>query len=134
MRCAWALAWLTAGTWSGSGFGAALQPAGNLPAPAGAAALAPDYALDARALGVMEAVFDFCTSHDAESAPKVRAHLKQLVQGASDQALAQVRQSGAYRSARDAELDFVGKVDPHNAHRICLKAAAPGRDAAGSPR
>jgi len=107
--------------------GAAMQSAAATASVPAGAELPFASALDARVLGVTEAVFDFCATNDPVGAAKVRARLKRLVQGASDQALAQVRQSDEYRSARDAELDFVGKVDPHNAHRICVKAAAPGR-------
>jgi len=109
------------------GAGAAVQqaPAATSVAQSDAALVA--HTLDARALGVTEAVLDYCATNDPVGAAKVRARLKRLTQGTSLQAQAQARGSREYRSAHDAEVDFVGKVDPHNAHRICSKAAAPNR-------
>jgi hypothetical protein len=75
--------------------------------------------VDARVLGMGEALLDFCTQNDPEGAAKVRARLKQLTQGANKQALAEARKSGEYRSAHDSEVDFIGKIDPHNAHKLC---------------
>ncbi|MBV8280684.1 MAG: hypothetical protein JO347_01310 [Candidatus Eremiobacteraeota bacterium] len=81
--------------------------------------------VDARALGIGEALLDFCATNDSEGAAKVRTRLKELTQGASKQALAEARRSTEYRSAHDSEADFIGKIDPHNAHRLC-SAPPPG--------
>ena len=75
--------------------------------------------VDARTLGIAEAVLDYCAKNDPTGGAKVRARLKQLVQGASKEALAKARKSAEYRSAHDSEVDFLSKVDPHNAHRLC---------------
>jgi len=105
--------------------GCLCAPGATVPQDAAAAPLAP--AIDARALGATEAVFDYCSTNDPPGAAKVRARIERLMLGASKEALAQARGSGEYRSAHEAELGFVAKVDPHNAHRICSQAAAPER-------
>jgi len=48
--------------------------------------------------------------------------IKQVVQGASEQQLAEVRKSDEYRKAYDSVVDFVGKIDQHNAKRFCSEA------------
>ena len=74
---------------------------------------------DPHALGMMEAVFDYCAKADPKGAAKVHARLKRLVQGASREALAEVRKSDEYRKARSSVEDFVAKVDERNASRVC---------------
>lgn len=85
---------------------------------------APRLFLDAHALGTQEAVLEYCAANDPEGAARIRSGWKRLVQGASKEALADVRASAEYRGAHDAEADFIGKSDPHNAHRLCRVAAA----------
>jgi hypothetical protein len=75
--------------------------------------------VNARALGMGEALVDYCAQNDPKGAVKVRARLKQLVQGASREALAAARKSAEYRGAHDSEAGFLSKVDPHNAYRVC---------------
>ena len=48
--------------------------------------------------------------------------IKQLVQGAGEPQLAEVRKSDEYRKAYDSVVDFVGKIDPRNAKRFCSEA------------
>jgi len=74
---------------------------------------------DPRALGMTEAVFDYCAKADPKGAAKVGARLKRLVQGASRETLAKVRKSDEYRKARSSVEDFVAKVDERNASRVC---------------
>jgi hypothetical protein len=45
------------------------------------------------------------------------------VQGASEPQLAEVRNSNEYRKAYDSVVDFVAKIDPHNAKRFCAETA-----------
>lgn len=80
--------------------------------------------LDARSLGMAEALLDYCAKNDPTGAAKVRARLKQLMDGASKQALAEARRSPEYRSAHDSEAGFVGKVEARNAHRLCAQSSA----------
>ena len=102
--------------------------AGAVEAKASEAATAPTEsrgkAPDARALGVTEALLDYCAKSDPAGAAKVRNRLKQLTQGASTEALADARKSAEYHSAHDSEADFIGKIEPRNAHRLCSGAAA----------
>jgi hypothetical protein len=87
----------------------------------GVALAAPSQAQtpDPHALGMTEAVFDYCAKADPKGAAKVGARLKRLVQGASRETLAEVRKSDAYRKARSSVDDFVAKVDERNASRVC---------------
>jgi hypothetical protein len=94
----------------------------------GAAATASDgKAPDPRALAVTEALLDYCAKSDPPGAAKVQNRLKRLTQGASKEALAEARKSGEYQSAHDTEVDFIGKIDPHNAHRLCSGAVAESK-------
>jgi len=106
---------------------AQVQQAPSAAAVHASSAPAPAHGLSARTLGATEAVMDYCAANDPAGVDKVRARLKLLVQGTSKQALVQLRQSDEYQGAHSAEAAFVGKVDPHNAHRICADAAAQGR-------
>jgi hypothetical protein len=76
---------------------------------------------DARALGITEAMLDYCAKAYPSSAVKFQYQITRLTQGASAETLAKVRGSKEYHRAHDAEGDFVGKVDPHNAKRVCSK-------------
>jgi hypothetical protein len=69
-------------------------------------------------------LFDYCTKADPKGAAKVHARLKQLIKGASREALAEVRKSDEYRRARSAEEDFAAKIDARNATRVCSGPAA----------
>jgi len=81
-------------------------------------------ALNAQALGISESILNYCGPVDPASAAKLREKIKQLVQGASEQQLAQVRNSDEYRQAYDSVVDFVGKVDEHNAKQLCSESPA----------
>ncbi len=87
-------------------------------------ALSAQERLDARALGVTEAVLDYCAKNDPMGADKVLARLKRLTQGSSPEALGRARNSPEYQAARQSELDFIGRVDPHNATKLCSEPVA----------
>jgi hypothetical protein len=75
--------------------------------------------LNPRMLGMTEAMFEYCAKADPKGAVKVHARLKRLVQGASQETLAEVRKSDEYRKARSSVENFVAKVDARNASRVC---------------
>ncbi len=75
----------------------------------------------AQALGVAESVINYCGPIDPAATDRLRQMIKQLVQGASEQQLAEVRKSDEYRKAYDSMVDFVGKIDQHNAKRFCAE-------------
>lgn len=80
--------------------------------------------VNARALGIGEALFDYCVQNDPTGAARVRARLKELAQGASKESLAMARTSADYRSGHDSEAGFLSKIDAHNAHRVCSRGTA----------
>jgi hypothetical protein len=82
---------------------------------------------DAHALGIADAMLDYCAKAYPESAVKFQFQIKRLTEGASSVALAQVRNSESYRRAHDAEVDFIGKIDPRNAKRACSKPLAANK-------
>jgi hypothetical protein len=92
-----------------------------------ALAQADPHTPDARALGITEAMLDYCSKAYPSSAVKFQYQITRLTQGASAETLAKVRGSEEYRRARDAEGDFVGKVDPRNAKRVCSKPLVAGK-------
>jgi hypothetical protein len=114
--------------WLGSlwaqGAGAAVQPPGATPTSQPSATSPAPHSVDARALGMTEAMLDYCAKNDPSGGAKVKARLKQLVQGASQQALAQARKSTEYHSAHDSEVGFIDKIDPRNAPRLCSGSVA----------
>jgi len=73
----------------------------------------------AQALGVAESVINYCGPIDPAATARLRQMIKQLVQGASEEQLAEVRKSDEYRKAYDSVVDFAGKIDPRNAKRFC---------------
>ena len=84
-------------------------------------ALADGQGPDPKALGVTEALLDYCAKAYPESAVKFQYEITRLTHGASAETLAAVRSSEPYRRAHDAESDFVSKVDPRNAKRTCSR-------------
>jgi hypothetical protein len=90
-------------------------------------AAAQSQAPDPRALGLTEALLDYCSKADPSGAGKYQAQAKLLARGASDEALAKVRSSDEYQKAHDSVDDFVSKVDPHNAQRACSESLAANK-------
>lgn len=109
---------------SGAGIAVAQGPKAVAQPVQPSASATVSHSLDARSLGMAEALLDYCAKNDPTGAANVRARLKQLVDGASKQALAEARRSPEYRSAHDSEAGFVGKVEPRNAHRLCAQSSA----------
>jgi len=85
-------------------------------------ALADAPSPSAQALGVAESVINYCDPIDPAATHRLRQMIKQLVQGAGEPQLAEVRKSDEYRKAYDSVVDFVGKIDPRNATRFCSEA------------
>jgi hypothetical protein len=94
-----------------------------LPAVAGADAPQPD----PHALGVAEGMINYCGSVDPASAEQVRQVIKQLMQGASELQLAEVRKSDDYRKAYDSVADFTAKLEPRNAKHFCSESLAASK-------
>lgn len=94
-----------------------------LPALAGADAPQPN----AHALGVAEGMINYCGSVDPASAEQVRQVIKQLMQGASEEQLAEVRKSDDYRKAYDSVGDFTAKIEPRNAKHFCSESLAASK-------
>lgn len=94
-----------------------------VPAVAGADAPQPS----PHALGVAEGVVNYCGSVDPASAEQVRQVIKQLMQGASEEQLAEVRKSDDYRKAYDSVGDFTAKIDPRNAKQFCSGTLAASK-------
>jgi hypothetical protein len=76
---------------------------------------------NARVLGVNESALSYCGARDPAAAARLRQKIEQLVQGASAQQLAEVRNSDEYRKAYDSVVDFVARIDEHNVKRFCAE-------------
>jgi hypothetical protein len=87
---------------------------------ASAAGSAPD----PKALALADGRLSYCTKAVPSTAATYQDEVKRLTEGASKQLLAQVRASGEYRKARESIDDFVGRVDEHNAGRVCHQTVA----------
>ena len=76
---------------------------------------------NARVLGVNEGALSYCGPRDPAAGARLRQKIEELVQGASAQQLAEVRNSDEYRKAYDSVVDFVAKIDAHNVARFCAE-------------
>jgi hypothetical protein len=77
-----------------------------------------------QALAVAEGAMNYCAPIDPTAAARLRQMIQQLMQGAGERQLAEVRNSDEYRKTYDSVADFTAKIDPHNAKRFC--AEQPG--------
>ena len=66
-------------------------------------------------------MLNYCGSRDPTAAARLRQRIKELVQGASEQQLAEVRNNDEYRKAYDSVVDFAAKIDEHNVKRFCAE-------------
>jgi hypothetical protein len=89
--------------------------------------LATEPTVDAQALGITDSILAYCGRFDPAIADKIRARIKQLENGASEQQLAAIRNSEEYRKAHESMDEFVAKVDEHNAKSVCSAPAAQGK-------
>ncbi len=87
-----------------------------------AVVLAASPGVDARELGTTEALLSYCTKAAPATAVRLRNEILQMGKGINKLELTQVRASPQYQQAKDSLLDFVAKVDPHNAVRICSES------------
>ena len=90
-------------------------------------ARAEGVAVDAKALGTTEALLNYCSKADPGSVERIRQQVTRIRKGASDQAIAQTRNSAEYRKAGASVKDFVEKIDPHNVKKVCSESVATAR-------
>lgn len=116
--------------------GPALAQQAGTPAPG-----APP-SINARQLGIAEAILDYCKKAYPSSNEKWEFEVSRLTRGANAKTLEEVRASDAYRQARAAEANFVAQIEAPNAKRVCAKslsrrpaskAAASGKGAPAKP-
>ena len=80
--------------------------------------------VNARDLGIAEAMVRFCGRVDPAAEPKLKEKVKRLVQGESREALDLIRRSEDYRKAHELVDAFAAKVDEHNFKRFCSESRA----------
>jgi hypothetical protein len=83
--------------------------------------------LNVQQLAIAESVLKVCGPVDADAAKKLQDKVAQLVQGASEEALAKARDSDDYRHAYDLVMKFAGQVDEHNAKTVCTNQSADSK-------
>jgi hypothetical protein len=79
-------------------------------------------ALNAQTLGFTESVLNYCGAIEPALALKLREKVRQLVERATEQQIAEARNSDEYRKAYDSVSEFVAKVDERDAKRICSES------------
>ena len=101
-------------------------PAGADPPapPAPPAPAAQGSVVNARELGVTEAMLHFCAKADPAAGARLKEKVKLLVQGASIETLEQVRRSEVYHEAHRSMDAFIAKIDEHNFKRFCAESPA----------
>jgi hypothetical protein len=108
--------------------GIAAAPRAIAAPPPKAAVAAP--LINAQRLAVTERALEFCGPVDADSAKKLKDQVAELTRGASADALAQARDSEAYKQAYSSMESFIGEIDPRNAKVVCANTAS-GKNASG---
>ena len=86
---------------------------------------AAEPAPQAQTLATMETILEHCAKLNPAVADQYRQQAKLLVHGASEEALAKVRQSDEYQQSRDSTLESLAKVDDQNAKKACAQSLAP---------
>jgi hypothetical protein len=79
----------------------------------------PKPPVNVQQLAITESLLKFCGPVDADAAKKLQDKLANLMEGASDEALAEVRASDDYRHAYDLITKITGQVDEHDAKTAC---------------
>lgn len=75
-------------------------------------------------LGRVEGALDFCAQADPQSADKYQAKKKEFSQGATDQELAEARDSQDYKDGYQAGTDEMSKQSKDEARKSCATALA----------
>jgi hypothetical protein len=78
--------------------------------------------VQAKSLAVVDRVLQYCSSVDPGVASKLRQKIKDLTKGLTDQQVADLRQTEEYQAAYASIEEFVGKVDEHNAKKVCSES------------
>lgn len=94
---------------------------------AGAPARAEAAKVNGHALGILESIQHFCAPLDKDAAARIDGKIKLVVQGATDQDLAAVRNGPEYLQAHSSMDDFISKVDERNAKRVCSQDVNTGK-------
>jgi hypothetical protein len=82
-------------------------------------------ALNAKELGIVEAVLNICGKVDPAAATKLQERIAELSKGASNDAVARARAGDEYRKAYDSMQQLVGTFDESNAKKACSESVAP---------
>ena len=82
---------------------------------------------DPTALAVVDAMIAFCSKTDPASAARYQEQLQLVAPNATEDALAKVRDTDAYRVARTSSDELAAKADPHDASEACSLALAQSR-------
>jgi hypothetical protein len=75
-------------------------------------------------LGKVEGALDFCAQADPQSADKYKAKKKEFAQGATDEELAEARDSQDYKDAYQSSTDEMSKQSKDEAKKSCVAARA----------
>jgi hypothetical protein len=86
--------------------------------------IASEPAPDAQVLGITEGIVSYCDRVDAPVAAKLREKVRQMTQGASEEALAKIRETDEYRQGFESVADVVGKATKPNEAQPCTEALA----------
>jgi len=73
-------------------------------------------------LGNVEGALDFCSQADAQSANKYQAKKKEFSQGATDEELAEARDSQDYKDAYQSSTEELSKQSKDEAKKTCAAA------------
>jgi hypothetical protein len=89
--------------------------------------LADEPAPQAQSLATVEALLGHCAKLIPAAADRYRELAKLLAQGATEETLANLRQSEEYRASHDLTLESLAKVSEQDAKKACEQHLAQGQ-------
>jgi len=83
--------------------------------------LAGGAAPDPKPLAIAEAILEYCAKFDPAAVATYREQVKLLLKGTSEDVLTKLRKSNEYKLAHGQVVEFLAKVDDHNAKKVCAR-------------
>jgi hypothetical protein len=77
-----------------------------------------------QSLGMVEAILSRCAQLDPKAASQYEQRVQLMIQGVSDEIVAEVRKSDEYRQSYDSTTESLRDVSEHDALDACTRSVA----------
>jgi|SRR5450432_3904 hypothetical protein len=77
-----------------------------------------------QSLGMVEAILSRCAQLDPTGAPQYEQRVQSMIQGVSEEVVAEVRKSDEYRRSYDSTAESLRDVSEHDALEACTRSVA----------